>query len=102
MGNLREGRYGFPEPDDSCRRIATHCVDVFFVPGIAFDRKCYRLGYGKGYYDRLLAGARGMKVGLAYAIQIVPLLPHSTYDIPMDIVITDKETIGKESIDFRL
>ena len=68
-------------------------ADLFIVPGIAFDRKGYRLGWGKGYYDRLLKDVNAPKIGLAYNFQIVSRLPHSSYDIPMDIIITEHETI---------
>jgi len=73
------------------RHEETHItdVDLFIVPGIAFDPKGYRLGWGKGYYDRLLTGVKAIKIGLAYSFQIVPRLPHKKYDIPMDIVITE-------------
>lgn len=64
-------------------------ADLFIVPGVAFDREGYRLGRGKGYYDRLLKDVTAPKIGLAYSFQIVPRLPHNRYDIPMDIVVTE-------------
>ncbi len=60
---------------------------------MAFDREGYRLGRGQGYYDRLLAHIKTPKIGLAFGYQIVSRLPRDIYDIPMDVVITEKETI---------
>lgn len=92
MNDLVPGKFGISEPKVSCPVIDTTSVDLFIVPGIAFDRSGYRLGWGKGYYDRLLAGVSAPKIGLAYSFQIVSRLPHHGYDIPMNIVITEHET----------
>lgn len=64
-------------------------VAVFIVPGLAFDTSGYRIGWGVGYYDKLLAHVSAFKIGLAYECQIVSRLPHEVYDIPMDVVITE-------------
>lgn len=71
----------------------TSDVDLFIVPGVAFDRKGNRLGRGSGYYDRLLTGIGVPKIGLAYSFQIVAEVPHSSYDVPMTMVITEEETL---------
>ena len=92
--DLIKGRFDIFEPKKSCPVVNVSVVDLFIVPGIAFDRKGYRLGWGKGYYDRLLAGVSATKIGLAYSFQIVSRLPHKRYDIPMDIVITEHETLS--------
>ena len=68
-------------------------VDVFLVPGVAFDVKGNRLGRGKGYYDRLLAHVKGFRIGLAYSCQVVAEVPHTGYDIPMHCIISEKEGI---------
>jgi len=62
-------------------------IDVFIVPGVAFDEEGNRLGRGGGYYDRLLANVSVPIVGLAYTCQIVSRLPRETYDIPVSILI---------------
>ena len=95
--DLIEGSYGVEEPKETCELVNKKTVDLFIVPGLSFDSKGYRLGWGKGYYDRLLANSRAPKIGIAYSCQILSRLPHSSYDIPMDVVITEKEII-----DFRL
>lgn len=62
-------------------------VDLFIVPGVAFDRQGNRLGRGGGYYDRLLANVSVPIIGLAYKCQIVSRLPRQLYDIPVSTVI---------------
>jgi 5-formyltetrahydrofolate cyclo-ligase len=63
------------------------------VPLLAFDRDCYRLGYGKGLYDQLLATTTGYAIGVAFAAQELPALPHEPHDIPLDLIITEQELI---------
>ncbi|MFH1540881.1 MAG: 5-formyltetrahydrofolate cyclo-ligase [Elusimicrobiota bacterium] len=61
------------------------------VPGVAYDEKCNRLGFGKGYFDRFLKTKKVMKIGLAHSFQIVKKISVSKNDIPMDFVITEKD-----------
>jgi 5-formyltetrahydrofolate cyclo-ligase len=63
------------------------------VPMLAFDRACYRLGYGKGLYDQLLATAQGHTIGVAFGAQEVAALPHEPHDIPLDMIVTEQELI---------
>ena len=66
--------------------------DVAVLPLLAADRRCRRLGYGGGFYDRYLAGAgqAAYKVGIAYAFQVVESLPAEAHDVPADAVVTDE------------
>lgn len=66
-------------------------VDLYIVPGVAFDKKGNRLGRGLGWYDRFLTQVRAPKIGLAYEAQMVAEVPHTSYDIPMDMVVTQKK-----------
>lgn len=68
-------------------------VDLYIIPGIAFDRRGYRLGWGQGYYDRLLAGKSAPLFGIAYHCQILDHIPHEKHDIRMNLIVTDKEVI---------
>lgn len=84
------GKYNILEPKKSTPIVKTASVDLFIVPGVAFDQNGNRMGHGKGYYDRLLAGIDAPKIGLAYSFQIVAQLPRSSYDVPMTMVVTEK------------
>jgi len=68
-------------------------VDLWIVPGVAFDTQGNRLGFGGGVFDRLLKGTRGFKVGLAFDFQVVDALPADKTDQPIDQIITEKRTI---------
>jgi 5-formyltetrahydrofolate cyclo-ligase len=97
--DLTPGSWGILEPiEEGERELQAVDIDIVIAPGVAFDESCNRLGYGKGYYDKLLS-ARGSSeckpliVGLAYEEQIVSSLPCNPHDIKMDIIITDKRII---------
>jgi 5-formyltetrahydrofolate cyclo-ligase len=64
-------------------------LSLLVVPGVAFDRRGYRLGFGGGFYDRLLSTGRRSSVGLAYACQIHDALPAGDHDRGVDIVVTE-------------
>lgn len=84
---LAAGRFGVmePPPTHPARRI-----DLLVVPGIAFDKKGYRLGYGKGYYDRYLSEKKPQfAIGLAYNFQLLESLPHDAHDVKMHAVATE-------------
>lgn len=96
-GDIRPGAYGIPEPDpDACPAEPEARPDLVLVPGVAFDRKGMRLGFGAGYYDRLLAGpgmAEALWAAPAYGFQVVQALPRDPWDKPVHCVITEDETI---------
>lgn len=96
LSEARPGRYDILEPPaEVCRPPEAFAPDVIVVPGVAFDRTGRRLGFGGGYYDRLLAlpaMAGAFVVGLAYAFQVVPQVPAASWDRPMDAVITEQAT----------
>jgi len=68
---------------------------LVIVPGIAFDKKGYRIGYGHGYYDRFLKILKKdvKKIGLAFEIQVVDEIPEEEHDVPVDIVVTEKRVL---------
>lgn len=68
-------------------------IELMVVPAVAFDRKGNRLGRGKGFYDRLLATSKATKVGVGYEFQLLDSIPSESYDIPMDMIITQKTII---------
>ncbi|MCX8198005.1 MAG: phosphoribosylglycinamide formyltransferase [Candidatus Micrarchaeota archaeon] len=105
---LSEGAFGILEPPRAAdRRIMPSQVDLAVVPGISFDRRGHRIGYGMGYYDSLLSKMKAVKVGLAYQMQIVRQIPNEPHDIAVDLIVTESETIfcsgeKKESMPFRV
>ena len=68
--------------------------DIIIVPAMAYDSKGYRLGYGKGFYDRFLPDFLGTKIGLCYSSFMTDTLPRGRYDISVDIIVTEKKVIS--------
>jgi 5-formyltetrahydrofolate cyclo-ligase len=94
VGNLATdlvpGVWEIPEPDAArCPEVALAEVDFALVPALAVDRARYRLGYGAGYFDKLLAG-RGPRPRCVTALPaefVVESLPHESHDVPVDLVL---------------
>lgn len=86
---LVPGSFGILEPADHLPVIPIPEIDAFICPGLAFDRRGGRLGRGRGYYDRILAEARGdaLKIGACFAFQLVADTFAEAHDIHMDHVI---------------
>jgi 5-formyltetrahydrofolate cyclo-ligase len=84
--DLREGAFHIMEPVGQ-RFADLSLIDTVLVPGMAFDAQGHRLGRGKGYYDRLLAGLACRKIGVCFDFQKVPEVPVDAHDILMDIVV---------------
>lgn len=91
LDDLEEGTYSVLEPRDGmCKKLKRFDNSVCIVPALAFDMQGYRLGYGKGYYDRFLGGYSGKRLGLCYSFCAVNELIHGYYDRPVDLLVTDK------------
>jgi len=97
MDELSPGTIGIPEPRAELRgrpekRVDAAELDLVVVPGVAFDRRGARLGYGRGYFDKLLARVRPdtLLVGLAFECQVFPAIPVEPHDVCMDLVITEE------------
>lgn len=83
-------RYGMLEPNDACPIFPTEHLQLIVVPGIAFDQKGYRLGYGKGFYDRFLTKCpHAIPIGLAYQIQVVEDTFPQAWDVPVQHIFTE-------------
>lgn len=67
--------------------------EVIFVPLVACDKNKNRLGFGKGYYDRYMSGKSTLKIGLCYDFQVVNGVSVNEWDIPLDMIITEKRLI---------
>lgn len=95
---LAPGLWGIREPVvERCERLETlNEVEFALLPGVAFTREGARLGYGGGFYDKLLAddgGRRPALVAAAFALQIVEQLPQEATDIKVELIVTEEETI---------
>ncbi len=91
FSDLEKGSFGVSEPrEDLTVWEEDGRGAVCFIPAIAYARDGYRLGYGKGYYDRFLAGFSGSKVGVTYTELFLDSLPHDRFDQRADLVVTEK------------
>jgi 5-formyltetrahydrofolate cyclo-ligase len=89
---LAPGIWGIPQPrPELCPSVPVSQLDFVLVPGVAFTRRCERLGYGGGYYDSFIRGLarRPPLVVAAFELQIVPELPSTERDQAVDLVITE-------------
>ncbi|WP_107841704.1 5-formyltetrahydrofolate cyclo-ligase [Metasolibacillus meyeri] len=69
--------------------VERETIDTIIVPGIVFDKKGYRIGYGGGYYDRYLPDFRGTLLALAFSEQLAEQVPFESHDIPVHIILTE-------------
>ncbi|MBQ4562535.1 MAG: 5-formyltetrahydrofolate cyclo-ligase [Clostridia bacterium] len=97
LSDLKEGSYGIREPDSSKPvydpKSHKNGNSVCFVPGLVFDRNGYRIGYGKGFYDRYLSLFSGSKMGVEYSSCVVDTLPRGRFDTAVDFLVTEKGVI---------
>ncbi len=95
LNELVPGVWGIREPNpDLCTQLRPKDLDFIVTPGIAFDKSGGRIGYGRGYYDRLLhachlAGSRPFTVAAAFEVQIVDVTPKENHDVPIDAIATE-------------
>jgi 5-formyltetrahydrofolate cyclo-ligase len=93
------GKIALFEPVKETPLIRPEVLDLIIIPGLAFDLSGNRLGHGAGYYDRFLHNIPShiIKLGLAYNFQVIPEVPASSHDIPVDGLLTERNYF-----DFRL
>jgi 5-formyltetrahydrofolate cyclo-ligase len=95
--DVAKGVWGIPEPrPDACRKASPDEVEWVLVPGVAFDLYGGRLGYGGGYYDRLLPllAPDTPNAAVAYALQVVDRVPHGRHDLRIETLITENGPIA--------
>lgn len=98
--DLAAGLWGIREPrPERCPEADAAEIDFVLVPGLAFTPRCERLGYGRGYYDRLIRSLprRPALVAAAFSLQIVPELPLTEADESLDLVVTEDAAYAKGS-----
>ena len=90
---LTHHRYGMWEPSEDCPVVDKGQIDLILVPALCYDRSRVRLGRGGGFYDRYLADFTGFTVGLCRAALLRDAVPRDDWDAPVDLVLTERETI---------
>tara|TARA_Y100000310_G_scaffold151292_1_gene150900 strand:- start:1547 stop:2101 length:555 start_codon:yes stop_codon:yes gene_type:complete len=88
------GKFDILEPMEPVFYNAKN-IDLVVVPGIGFDRKGVRVGYGYGFYDKFLKNLpKAVKIGVGYDFQVVDEIQKENHDVSMDLIVTDKEVIN--------
>jgi len=91
------GKFGVSEPLPGCEVIPLDRFDLVLVPGVAFDLDGNRLGRGRGFYDRILAQASGVKCGVAYDFQLVDDIPTESHDAKVNFIFTPSRCVKRKT-----
>lgn len=93
--DVMPGYRGIPEPQPHCALIRAEAIDWVLVPGVAFDAAGRRLGYGGGYYDRLVPALRSdaKRIAGAFELQMVDHVPAAPHDAPVQGIVTESRTL---------
>lgn len=83
------GSFKLTEPKKHLEKALPKDIDLILVPGVVFGLDGNRIGYGKGFYDRLLKKTTCQKIGVAYEFQIVENIPGEEHDVQMDMIVTE-------------
>lgn len=93
------GAWGILEPEGPFVRPADlKDISLIIVPGAVFDEQGNRVGYGAGFYDKLLASYPGMTVAVAFDLQVVPCVPAEPHDVPVKQIVTERRIIRRAGI----
>ena len=93
LSEMKGIAHNIPEPTQESKVVLDFERSVCITPALAFDIDGYRIGYGGGYYDRFLASYTGTAIGIAYDDMICDALPHEEFDLPVDIIITERRIL---------
>lgn len=94
---LVEGAFSVPEPPEAAAEVEPDEVDFALIPALAVDPRGYRIGYGGGYYDRLIPRLRtACTCAVAYDFQLISEVPKLPFDVAVDLVVTDERAIRAE------
>ena len=91
--NLIVHTFGMAEPAPHLPQVSPGEIQLVLVPGLAFDRSGWRLGFGGGYFDRFLHDFAGISVGVLFRALLLEVIPHGQIDIPMEWLATEEELI---------
>ena len=92
LSDVIPGRFGILEPNAACEQVTPDEHTLCVCPALSCDMRGYRLGFGGGYYDRYLVDFPGVKAALCYADSMIPMIKEDTFDIKMDVILTDSFT----------
>lgn len=90
--DLEKGSFGVYEPKSQCEQANAEKSTVCIVPGLCYNGNGYRIGYGKGFYDKFFAKYSCIKIGLCYEEFIMDFIPQKN-DIPVDIIVSENKVI---------
>lgn len=90
LDDLHKGAFSVLEPSEHLPVAGDYVSSIMLVPALSLDSKGFRLGYGKGYYDRYMANFTGQSVGICYSMNCVKHMYHGRFDRPVDLIITEK------------
>ncbi|MDR6998746.1 5-formyltetrahydrofolate cyclo-ligase [Neobacillus niacini] len=94
FSQLESVYYGLFEPkEELTKEVEPGLIDLLIVPGLAYTKEGYRIGFGGGYYDRFLSNYRGKTMSLAFDIQVVPEFSIEEHDLPVSKIMTNHEVI---------
>jgi 5-formyltetrahydrofolate cyclo-ligase len=91
------GKFGISEPLPECEKIGLDQFDLVLVPGMAFDLGGNRLGRGRGFYDRILAAASGVKCGVSYDFQLLETIPIEAHDARVNFIFTPNQCVRRRA-----
>jgi len=89
--DLAPAKFGVLEP--KTKMISVKQPEVVIIPGLAFDLDMHRLGYGKGYYDKLLKELNAKRIGICFDLQIIEKIPKHEHDQKLNIMISEKRIL---------
>lgn len=91
---MKSSYFGLLEPDPlESTAVHKEAIDLIIVPGVCFDQRGYRIGFGGGYYDRYLADYHGVTIALCLSLQQTRHIPAETHDIPVSMIVSEKGTL---------
>lgn len=95
QNDLKSGAFGIMEPRESCVAVPPGEADLIVVPGVAFDVHGRRIGYGKGFYDRVLHALEGggRLIGICYEFQLIEEIVAESHDVIMDTIVTERRLV---------
>lgn len=92
--DLEKRENGIYEPREDLPEYVPSHLSLCIIPAVVFDKDGYRIGYGKGFYDRFISNFPGVKMGLVYSNMIIPKVPRGRFDKHVDIIITERGVVA--------